>query len=86
MLDQYTWVATGGKSSSVDKKLQVLKEKKVILLPDLDAVKDWEQIALRLKGFASVQVNNYLLTIATKEEIEAQYDIGDYLLNHFGGR
>ena len=86
VLDQYTWVATGGKSSSVDKKLQVLKEKKVILLPDLDAVKDWEHIASKLKGFASVQVNNYLVTIATKEEIEAQYDIGDYLLNHFGGR
>ena len=70
VLDQYTWVATGGKTSSVFNKLQVLKEKKVILLPDLDAVKDWEHIASKLKGFASVQVNNYLLTIATKEVYE----------------
>ena len=86
VLDQYTWVATGGKTSSVYNKLQVLKDNRVILVPDIDAMKDWEQIASKLKGFTSVQVNNYLLTIATKEEIEAQYDIGDYLLNGFGGR
>ena len=80
VLDQYTWVATGGKTSSVYNKLQVLKDKPITLIPDLDAVKDWEQIASKLKGFTSVHVNDYLVTIATKEDIKAQYDIGDYLL------
>lgn len=80
VLDQYTWVATGGKTSSVYNKLQVLKDKSITLIPDLDAVKDWEHIASKLKGFTSVQVNDYIVTIATKEDIKAQYDIGDYLL------
>lgn len=80
VLDQYTWVATGGKTSSVYNKLQVLKDKSITLIPDLDAVKDWKLIASKLKGFTSVQVNDYIVTIATKEDIKAQYDIGDYLL------
>lgn len=84
VLDQYTWVATGGKTSSVYNKLQVLKDKPITLIPDLDAVKDWKLIASKLKGFTSVQVNDYIVTIATKEDIKAQYDIGDYLLRVSG--
>ncbi|WP_280752233.1 MULTISPECIES: DUF6371 domain-containing protein [unclassified Parabacteroides] len=81
-IPQYLWIATGGKNGCLTKdNMVVLKNRKVVLFPDLGAREYWNTKSLQMLdlGINSI-VSDYLESRASKEEIEEGYDIADFLL------
>lgn len=81
-LPQYLWLATGGKGTCWHEEvLMVLRDRQVILFPDLKGTEDWRgKMQLLSKVGASPYVYEELERIATPEEREAGLDIADFLL------
>ncbi len=67
VLGKYTWIATGSKHGLNFKKLKVLKDNKVKLFPDNDALKDWSKFDLPISKFL------------VDKGITDGYDLADYL-------
>ena len=76
------WLATGGKSGCFNESaLQVLKGRKVILMPDLGATEKWKEKSAILKRVCmEVTVFDRLEEIATNEQRKAGLDIADFYL------
>ena len=78
-LPQFTWLASGNKQGLSVDKCNTLKNhnnsKPVILFPDLNAFKDWEQKA-RLYKF---KISDLLEKKGTAEEKQSGLDLADYL-------
>lgn len=72
------WVAVGGKTQLGD-KLDVLKGRKILVYPDVDAFDEWVE-AFAQKPYLSATVSSYLEDNCTQEEREAQVDIADLLI------
>lgn len=81
VIPEFIWVATGGKSSGVADKLKVLKDHKVTLVPDIDATESWKKLIKADPDLQGMDVNEYLLYVATEEQRKDQYDIADFLLD-----
>lgn len=81
-LPQYLWLATGGKDICWHEEvLEVLRDRQVILFPDLKGTKDWRgKMQLLSKVGANPFLYGELERIATSEEREAGLDIADFLL------
>ena len=81
-LPQYLWLATGGKGTCWHGEvLSVLRDRQVILFPDLKGTEDWRgKMPLLTKVDASPFLYEELERIATPEEREAGLDIADFLL------
>lgn len=81
-LPQYLWLATGGKGTCWHEEvLSVLRDRQVILFPDLKGTEDWRsKMRLLSKVGASPFLYEELERIATPEEREAGLDIADFLL------
>jgi hypothetical protein len=77
MMPGNIWLATGGKSSFTQGKINALKGRNVILWPDLDSYPEWEAVGQK-NGF---KVNQYLKSIASPEQIDGGWDLGDFLLS-----
>ena len=77
---QYVWLATGGKTQ-LGTKLSVLKGRKVLVFPDIDAYGAWLEAFAKIPGL-SVIFSDILEKNGTPEDRAAQIDIADYLLKN----
>lgn len=81
-LPEYTWLATGGLSNLTAEKCAVLKNRQVILYPDLNAAHIWQQKADQLKHIAKFTVSDILENTADTEDLQYGFDLADYLIQH----
>lgn len=81
-LPQYLWIASGGKNGCFKtQNLSVLKERDVILFPDLGATSYWQDKMLLMESIGiKAQLFDYLETHASEQDRKEGYDIADYLL------
>lgn len=75
-MPQFVWLASGGKHGCLKQRLHILKNRKVILFPDLNAYEEWKFIG---KKFSNITVFDYLENNATTENKKEGLDIADYL-------
>ena len=82
-LPGYVWLACGGKDGMFGKaNLDIFKDRKVVLFPDLGMLENWEGKAERLRRHGiDTHVFTYLEKHASQSEKEEGLDIADYLLN-----
>ena len=82
-LPGYVWLACGGKDGMFGKAdLDIFKDRKVVLFPDLGMLENWEGKAEKLRRHGiEAHVFTYLEEHATQSEKEKGLDIADYLLN-----
>ena len=87
---QFSWLAVGSLSYLNAKRLAPLRERNVVLFPDLSAdgkaFARWSQTAqdLNQQGF-SISMSDYLERRATDEQRLAGLDLADYLLEQWPG-
>lgn len=81
-LPQYLWIASGGKNGCLNPgSLSVLKNRTVILFPDLGATEYWQsKIPLMESLGIDIRLFDYLEQNATDIERKEGYDIADFLL------
>jgi hypothetical protein len=82
-LPQYLWLATGSLHNLSAEKCQVLKGRKVILYPDVNAHTQWQQKATDLQLLihkTRFEVSDFLELNATDKERKEGWDLGDYLV------
>lgn len=81
MMPDYTWLACGGMGNLNKEKTQVLKNRDVILFPDLgNGYMKWKSSMNELEHLASCQISTLLEEKATPNERENGLDIADYLV------
>ena len=82
-LPGYVWLACGGKDEMFGKAdLDIFKDRKVVLFPDLGMLENWEGKAEKLRRHGiEAHVFTYLEDHASQSEKERGLDIADYLLN-----
>ena len=76
-LPQFLWLATGGKEGMNEEKCKALRNRKVVLFPDLKCYEKWNDIK---KMLVQVSISDFLENNATDEEKAQGLDIADYLL------
>jgi hypothetical protein len=74
------WMACGGKDGLKPKKMQILKNRKVILFPDVDGYDLWCNKAAELSPMLDVIVSDLIERKATEDERKGKFDLADYLL------
>lgn len=81
-LPQYLWIATGGKNGAFNNEtMSVLKNRQVLLFPDLGATEYWRgKMEMMQRLGIEVSLFDFMENNATDEERKAGYDIADYLL------
>ena len=81
-LPQYLWIATGGKNGAFNREaMNVLKNRQVLLFPDLGATDYWRgKMEMMQQLGIEVSLFDFMENNATDEERKAGYDIADYLL------
>ena len=78
---QFIWLATGGLSNLTLQTCRPLKDRRVMLMPDLNAYTAWQQKAATLtKIITKLQVSDFLQRHAPTEHQPLGYDLADYLL------
>ena len=77
----YTWLATGGIANLSYERMKVLRNRKVLLFPDLGAFDLWSEKAKEFNKWLDIRVSDYLEKIATPEEREQKLDLADYLIS-----
>ena len=80
LMPQYLWLATGGKSQ-FNSRLTILKGRKIIAFPDIDAYHDWLR---RTADFPhlDLKVSDLLEKHATPADRAAHIDLADWLLKY----
>ena len=81
LMPQYTWLATGGKSGLTSERLSSLKNRKIIVFPDVDAFKDWQQKIFTFPHL-DIRISRLLEDNATPEDREAHIDLADWLIKY----
>ena len=79
MMPQYLWLATGGKSGLTSERLNSLKGRKIIVFPDIDAFKDWQQKIFTFPHL-DIRISRLLEDNATPADRAAHIDLADWLL------
>ena len=81
-MPDYLWLATGGKHGCFNSEaIKVLSGRRVLLVPDLNAYKDWkEKEPMFRKIGCKINTFKYFENNAKKEQICSGLDIGDFLL------
>ncbi len=87
---RFTWLAVGGKENLTFEMCKVLKGRKVILFPDLNAFDNWSQKAIEFSSIGKFNVNDYLNrkagefakenNIKLSDLKKAGFDLADLLL------
>ncbi len=86
--DKYLWLATGSLKGLTYKKIQILKDRKIILYPDLgvpgEITSPFEQWNLKCKEFREkgfdIELSDLLERKATDFHRKEGYDLADYFL------
>ncbi len=81
LMPQYTWLATGGKSGLTAERLASLKGRKIIVFPDVDAFKDWQQKIFTFPHL-DIRISRLLEDNATPADREAHIDLADWLIKY----
>ena len=81
LMPQYTWLATGGKSGLTSERLSSLKGRKIIVFPDVDAFKDWQQKIFTFPHL-DIRISRLLEDNATPEDRAARIDLADWLIKY----
>lgn len=79
-MPDFIWLATGSLNNLSADKCRVLKGRKVILFPDLNAFDKWTAKAKEMAHPSSLLVSDLLERNASDEERKKGFDIADYLL------
>ena len=79
MMPQYLWLATGGKSGLTSERLSSLKGRKIIVFPDIDAFKDWQQKIFTFPHL-DIRISRLLEDNATPADREAHIDLADRII------
>lgn len=81
-LPSFSWIASGGKNGCFrQENLSVLKNRKVILFPDLGATESWrEKLPLFKRLGIDAKLFDYLERNASEKQKQEGYDIADFLL------
>jgi hypothetical protein len=79
-LPKFLWLAVGGKCELKPSKLEILKGRKVVLWPDLNAYDKWKVIAENY-GFG---ISELLEKRANDEQRANGYDLADFLVRRNG--
>lgn len=77
-LPQFIWLAVGSLSNLTEEKCKVLKGRKCMLFPDLNAFDKWSAKANELKNITNFKVSDLLESIASDEEKRQGLDLVDY--------
>jgi len=81
-LPDFVWLATGSLHNLSAEKCQVLKGRKVVLFPDVNAYTQWQQKATALQLLINktrFEVSDFLELNATEQQRKQSWDLGDYL-------
>ena len=81
MMPQYRWLATGGKSGLTSERLNSLKGRKIIVFPDIDAFKDWQQKIFTFPHL-DIRISRLLEDNATPADRAAHIDLADWILKY----
>ena len=81
MMPQYLWLATGGKSGLTAERLASLKGRKIIVFPDIDAFKDWQQKIFTFPHI-DIRISRLLEDNATPADRAAHIDLADWILKY----
>ncbi len=81
-MPEYLWIASGGKHGAFNvESMAVLKNRKVVLFPDLGAMEYWRSKMWMMERMGiEVELFDGLEQIASEEEKEAGYDIADFMM------
>ena len=79
----YIWLATGGLNNLKAENMKPLKNRNVVLFPDIGAFEKWNHIAKEFSTFCNIKVSNTLEIKAKQTNTENGYDLADYLLQDF---
>lgn len=79
-MPDFIWLATGGIYGLNADKFKSLKNRDVILFPDINAYDDWVKKAKHLSGDARIVVSDYLEKNANDEQRKQGLDIADFLV------
>jgi len=79
---EHIWLATGGIGNLSIEKCQVLRNRKVILFPDLNAYNKWLDKAIEIEKQCecNISVSTLLEDIATPEAKVQGLDVADYMI------
>jgi len=77
-MPEYLWVATGNKTNISRKNMEVLRERKVLVFPDVDAVDDWKRELGKMSSIATFTFSSLIDVI--REKCGEKGDIGDLIL------
>jgi Domain of unknown function (DUF6371) len=81
ILPNYVWLATGGLHNLKAERCQILRGRKVILFPDLNAFEKWKAKETALKQIGcQVTTSDLLERHATAKDKTEGYDLADYFL------
>jgi hypothetical protein len=84
-LPQFIWLAVGGSDGLNTDKLSIIKNRSIILFPDLKMFDKWRlkanELMTKLTG-NSIVVSDYLELKANERERELGLDIADYLIRY----
>lgn len=76
----FIWLAAGSISNLTTEKFVNLKDRNVVLFPDLNAYDKWKQIATTISNVSIIRVSNYLEVNASDDDKKLGLDLADYLL------
>jgi len=79
-LPKFIWIASGSLANLNADKCTVLRNRNVILFPDLKGYCKWEQVMKSVSHIGLFVISDLLEFKATNEEREQGFDIADYLL------
>lgn len=79
-LPEFTWLATGGLSHLNPEKCRALKDRNVVLFPDLGGYDKWKAKAAELSSLARFTISDLLERKATHWNRRDGLDIADYLV------
>ncbi len=81
-MPKYTWLATGGKSQLTPEKLSILKDRKIIAFPNIDAHQHWTDKlqTLNTQTGLNITISDILQKHATPQDRQSNIDIADWLI------
>lgn len=77
---EFIWLATGSLSNLTIEKCSVLKNRDVVLFPDLKGYGKWHEKSIELSAITKFVVSDFLEQRATIEEHRQGLDLADYLV------
>jgi hypothetical protein len=79
--NRFVWMATGGKSQLTDERLKPIKNKRIILHPDFDGIKEWSEKAEELNRIGyNIKVSGFVYNNCNSYERDHGGDIADIMI------